>query len=153
VIDLLGQATQAVRTIYSDGLVNVLDPTHLVDQLEIADEGRREELLKALAVVDSEGARQTLHLLEEQRLLEEVLAEALTPGVQGVQVMIAGEGRWEELNQTSMILSHYGISGQTTGAIGVLGPVRLQYGRAISAVRYVAGLMSDMLIDIYGEGN
>ena len=26
-------------------------------------------------------------------------------------------------------------------------------GRAISAVRYVAGLMSDMLIDIYGEGN
>ncbi len=153
VIDLLGQATQAVRTIYSDGLVNVLDPTHLVDQLEIADEGRREELLKALAVVDSEGARQTLHLLEEQRLLEEVLAEALSPGVQGVQVMIAGEGRWEELNQTSMILSHYGISGQTTGAIGVLGPVRLQYGRAISAVRYVAGLMSDMLIDIYGEGN
>jgi heat-inducible transcriptional repressor len=80
-----------------------------------------------------------------------VFGEALAPEVTGVQVMIAGEGRWEELSHTSMVLSHYGIQGHATGALGVLGPTRLHYGRAISAVRYVAGLMSDMMIDVYGE--
>ncbi|HEC22069.1 MAG TPA: heat-inducible transcription repressor HrcA, partial [Chloroflexi bacterium] len=150
--DLIEQAEQHHLRIYSDGLVNILDPDHLLTQLQIADPQKREELARMLAEVDSEGARQTLHLLEEQSLLEEVLTEALAPDIQGVQVVIAGEGRWDELSQTSMVLSRYGIFGQTTGALGVLGPIRLHYGRAISAVRYVAGLMSDMLIDLYGEG-
>ena len=50
-----------------------------------------------------------------------------------------------------MVLSRYGVSGRATGALGVLGPTRLHYGRAVSAVRYVAGLMSDLLIEIYGQ--
>ena len=102
---------------------------------------------------DVPGARQTLHLLEEQSLLEEVLSEVLAPGHEGVQVMIGGDGRWNELRHTSMILSRYGVQGHVSGALGVLGPIRLQYGRAISTVRYVAGLMSDMMVDLYGEGS
>jgi transcriptional regulator of heat shock response len=31
----------------------------------------------------------------------------------------------------------------------VLGPTRMAYGRTISAVRYVAGLMSDLLVESY----
>jgi heat-inducible transcriptional repressor len=113
----------------------------------------RDGLANVLGKADDEGAHQALRILEQRDLLEEILAEALAPGVQGVQVMIAGEGRWEELSQCSMVLSHYGITGQATGALGVLGPTRLHYGRAISTVRYVAGLMSDLLIDLYGSGS
>ena len=57
--------------------------------------------------------------------------------------------RWEELSHLSMVLSRYGIPGQISGAVGVLGPTRINYGRAISAVSYVSGLMTDMLTDVY----
>ncbi len=149
--DLLERADLGHRTVYTDGLVNILDPDYLLNQLEIDEPSARAELQRALDEVDSPGARQALHLLEQQSLLEEILAEALSPDVNGVQVMIAGEGRWEELSHASMVLSRYGVKGYAMGALGVLGPTRLHYGRAVSAVRYVAGLMSDLLISIYGE--
>ncbi|MER3515288.1 MAG: HrcA family transcriptional regulator, partial [Chloroflexota bacterium] len=40
--------------------------------------------------------------------------------------------------------------GYATGALGVLGPTRMAYGRAISAVRYVAGLLNDLVYEMYG---
>lgn len=153
VADALEKAERHHRTIHVDGLVNILDPNYLAERMAIAEGQAREELCRALAEVDGTGARQTLHLLEERSLLEEVLAEALSPDVEGVRVMIGGEGRWDELSHTSVILSRYGVQGQATGALGVLGPTRLHYGRAISAVRYVTGLMSDLMIDLYGEAD
>ncbi len=153
VADLLNKADRRHQAVLVDGLANILDPTHLLDQAEVTDAQQREGLSRYLAEVDGVGARQALRLIEERTLLEEVLAEALKLGGSGVRVMIGGEGRWEELNKTSMILSRYGVEGQATGTLGVLGPTRLHYGRAISAVRYVAGLMSDMLIELYSDGD
>jgi heat-inducible transcriptional repressor len=98
---------------------------------------------------DSETVRQSLRLLEERSFLEEVMAKALSPTVGGVQVVIGGEGAWEELKDCSMVLARYGAPGFATGALGVLGPIRMAYGRTISAVRYVAGLMSDLVIESY----
>jgi heat-inducible transcriptional repressor len=147
--DLLDRAGIWHRAVYSDGLLNFFAPQYLSDRLDITPEQVKESSSEPVEA-DQLGARQALHILEEQSLLEEILADALTPDAEGVQVMIAGEGRWEELSHTSMVLSRYGHS-QATGALGVLGPTRLHYGRAISAVRYVAGLMTDMLIEVYGE--
>jgi len=114
--------------IYRDGLTNVLA------QPEFADAG---------------SARQALRVLEERSLLEEVLANVLTPNVGGVQVVIGGEGGWEELKDCSMVITRYGAPGFATGALGVLGPTRMAYGRTISAVRYVAGLLSDLVIESF----
>jgi heat-inducible transcriptional repressor len=152
VSDLMDRADKRHRVAYYDGLANILDPVRVLNRLELSDPIQREEMRRVLDEVDSPGARQTLHLLEQQNLLEEILSEALAPNVRGVQVVIGGEGRWEDMDRISLILSNYGVQGQAMGTLGVLGPTRLHYGRAISAVRYVAGLMSDMLIDIYGEG-
>jgi heat-inducible transcriptional repressor len=96
-------------------------------------------------------ARQALRMLEERSLLDEFLGQTLSPSVGGVQVIIGGEGYWEELKECSMVLSRYGVSGRATGALGVLGPTRMSYGRAISAVRYVAGLMSELMYEMYGD--
>ena len=101
---------------------------------------------------ESEGAQQAVRLLEERSVLTGILSEMLDQSVGHVQVIIAGEGRWQEVRHVSMVLSRYGVSGQATGALAVLGPTRMRYGRAISAVRYIAGLMSNLLIDAYGEG-
>lgn len=149
--DLMERADRRQTVVYHDGLANILDPEYLLDRLEVSEPHERGGLLRALAESDSEGARQTLRLLEEQSLLEEVLAEALAPNTMDVQVVIAGDERWEKLSHCSMVLSRYGVEGRTTGALGVLGPTRLHYGRAISAVRYVAGLLSELLIEVYNQ--
>ena len=99
----------------------------------------------------SDSARQALRVLEERTYLEEFLAKVLTPSVGGVQVVIGGEGDWQELKDCSMVLARYGVVGQATGAMGVLGPQRMAYGRTISTVRYVAGLMSDLMYEVYTE--
>ena len=65
------------------------------------------------------------------------------------EVRQAGEGAWEDLKDISMVLARYGAPGFATGAVAVLGPTRMAYGRTISAVRYVAGLMSDMVIEAF----
>ncbi len=99
----------------------------------------------------SESARQALRVLEERSYLEEFLAKVIAPTVGGVQVVIGGENSWQELKDCSMVLARYGVAGQVTGAMGVLGPQRMAYGRVISTVRFVAGLMSDLMYEIYTE--
>ena len=44
-------------------------------------------------------------------------------------------------------LTRYGVPDQLSGAIGILGPMRMPYGEAISTVRYVAELMSALVSD------
>ncbi len=131
VITMMQQAdARADSPLYRDGLSNILAEPEFAQ---------------------SEAAREAFRVLEERSLLEDVLAQALGPTVGGVQVLIGGEGRWEALRACSIVLARYGISGYATGALGVLGPTRMAYGRAISTVRYVAGLLSGLVYEIYGE--
>jgi heat-inducible transcriptional repressor len=132
VLDILTQVMQRVDEqgglhLYRDGLVNILH------QPEFAM---------------PEHARNVVQVFEDRTLLENLLTEMLEVG--GVQVIIGGEGRWNELKQCSLVVSPYGVSGEATGALGVMGPMRMPYSRAISAVRYVAGLMSDLFRELYG---
>jgi len=119
---------QTRRAIYRDGLVHVL---------------RQPEF------VEIERARQVVQVLEQNSALEAIFSEARLGN--GVQVIIGSEGKWNEIKDCSMVLSGYGLPGQANGILGVLGPMRMAYGRAIPAVRYVAGLMSDLLHRLYGE--
>ncbi|NMC14967.1 MAG: heat-inducible transcription repressor HrcA [Chloroflexi bacterium] len=97
-------------------------------------------------------ARKALRILEERSLLEDLLSRTvLTTSVGGVQVLIGGEGTWEELRDCSMVLARYGAPGIVTGTVGVLGPIRMAYGRSISTVRFVAGLLSDLVVDMHAE--
>lgn len=95
--------------------------------------------------VSGEEARRALRVLEERSMLEDFLARTvMTSAPGGVQVLIGGEGTWDELRQCSVVLARYGIPG-VTGILGVLGPMRMPYGRTISTVRFVASLLSDMV--------
>ncbi len=118
---------QGSMHVYRDGLVNILhQPEFSVP----------------------ETARGVVRLLEDRTILEELLTEMLEVG--GLQVVIGGEGRWHDLKECSLVVSPYGVSGAATGALGVMGPMRMPYSRAISTVRYVAGLMSDLFHELYG---
>ncbi|HEY9151373.1 MAG TPA: heat-inducible transcriptional repressor HrcA, partial [Anaerolineales bacterium] len=113
--------------VYTDGLTNVLSEPEFAD---------------------SDEARRALHLFGERSSLQDLLARTATNStVGGLQVLIGGEGEWEELRQCSMVLARYGVPGFSTGMLGVLGPMRMSYARTIPTVRYVAGLLSDLVND------
>ncbi len=125
----------------------------LVGILRRSDEREISEVYRdgLVNILDDEGTRQAVRVLEERTFLAGLLSETLKPGVSGVQVVIGGEGRWEELRDCTVILSHYGVTDELTGALAVLGPTRMSYSRNISAVRYVARLMSSFLQDYIVE--
>ena len=101
---------------------------------------------------EAETARKALRIFEEPSLLEDLLARTvLTAGVGGIQVLIGGEGTWEDLRDCSVVLSRYGAPGLATGAVGVLGPTRMAYARTISAVRFISGLLSDLVVESMAE--
>jgi heat-inducible transcriptional repressor len=70
-----------------------------------------------------------------------------------VQVLIGGEGTWEELRHFSVVLARYGAAGLATGTLGVLGPMRLPYGRTISTMRFLSNLLSDLVSETLLEDN
>jgi len=117
--------------VYRDGLTNVLAEPEFAE---------------------SESARKALRVLEERSLLDDLLSRTvLHSDVDEVQVLIGGEGTWEELRDCSVVLARYGAPGLVTGAVGVLGPTRMAYGRTVSTVRFVSGLLSDLVIDMLAE--
>jgi len=96
---------------------------------------------------DSEEARRALLLLEERSMLQDLLSQTILPeSIGGVQVLIGGEGTWDNLAQCSIILSKYGSPGIATGTLGILGPMRMSYGSSISLVRFLSSLMSDFVV-------
>jgi heat-inducible transcriptional repressor len=93
-------------------------------------------------------ARRALRVFEERTFLQDLLTSTiLTTNVGGVQVLIGGEGTWEELRECSIVLGCYGVPGLATGTLGVLGPIRMSYGHTISTVRFVADLLSDLVVE------
>jgi heat-inducible transcriptional repressor len=46
-----------------------------------------------------------------------------------------------------MVLATYGVPGQATGTLGVLGPMRMPYARTIPTVRYMADLLSGLMTE------
>jgi len=97
-------------------------------------------------------ARRALRILEERPLLEDLLVRTvLSSDMGGVQVLIGGEGTWEELRECTMVLARYGAPGLATGTLGVLGPMRMSYGRTISTVSFVADLLSSLVEDMLTE--
>jgi heat-inducible transcriptional repressor len=113
--------------IYTDGLTNMLAEPEFSEP---------------------DSARRALKLFEERSALQDLLARTtLNSAVGGLQVLIGGEGGWEELSECSMVLTRYGVPGLATGTIGVLGPMRMSYARTIPTVRFVAGVLSDLVND------
>lgn len=160
-INLLGYALTAdeiaTRKSSLDGLEEEVARL-VVDSLRRADERDFSDVYRdgLVNLLDDEGARQAVRLLEERTLLADVISEVLEPDgdkyhTNDVRVIIGGEGRWEELKDCSIILSRYGVTEQLVGELAVLGPTRMAYGRNISAVRYVADLMSSFVYDYYLE--
>jgi heat-inducible transcriptional repressor len=84
-----------------------------------------------------------LELMEAKGWLRNVIDWQVTD--EGVKVIIGEENRESALHDLSLVFSHYGVPDQVQGAVGIIGPKRMNYSKAISTVNYISGLLSELV--------
>ena len=63
----------------------------------------------------------------------------------GVQVVIGAENPEEQLNKCSLVTAGYGTESRILGTLGIVGPTRMEYAKAIALVDYLAAVLSKLL--------
>ena len=88
-----------------------------------------------------------LEMLERRVTLLGVLSAAL--GEQDVYVRIGSENEAPALRSLAVVAASYGLPRRSLGAVSVIGPLRMDYARAIGAVRAAARELSSFVQDVY----
>ncbi len=90
-----------------------------------------------------------LSLVEQKRLTE--IMNTAGGSSHHVSVLIGQEHAVADARDFSLVMSRYGVPGEFTGTLGVVGPKRMQYSKAIALVGYLALVMSRLIADLYGR--
>ncbi len=83
-----------------------------------------------------------LHMIEEKTRLVQILDECVSG--EGLTVVIGSEHHSADMQSFSLIAATYS-DGRTTGAVGVIGPTRMQYSRALDTVESFSRAISKMV--------
>jgi heat-inducible transcriptional repressor len=116
----------AVEEVFSDGLLNVME---------------------APEFAQSDKLRQVFTALENRSYLGELVGNVAGSGQ--IHVFIGAENSPVEMHDVSLVLAPYGRPGRAIGVVGVLGPTRMSYPQAIGTVRFVSGLMNELMDHLY----
>ncbi len=116
----------AIEEVFSDGLLNVME---------------------APEFAQSDKLRRVFSALENRAYLGELIGDVAGTG--RIRVYIGHENRPLEMRDVSLVLAPYGRPGRALGVVGVLGPTRMSYSQAIGTVRFVSGLMNELVDHLY----
>jgi len=116
----------AVEEVFSDGLLNVMG---------------------APEFAASEKLKRVFTALENRAYLGELVGSVAASGV--VKVFIGHENEPADMREVALVLAPYGRADRAVGVVGVLGPTRLAYPEAIGTVRFVSGLMNELVDHLY----
>jgi heat-inducible transcriptional repressor len=126
---------------------------HLVDTLRDLDAAERTEVrhdglehIVGQRGIEESDAQRVIAMLNGGAFLNAVLPR-LSDRPE-IQVFIGDDTLPEELRRFGLVIATYGVDGSVTGLLGVLGPTRMSYLRTVSTVRYMAGLMSDLMSNL-----
>jgi heat-inducible transcriptional repressor len=117
---------EAIEEVFSDGLLNVME---------------------APEFAQSDKLRRVFSALENRTYLGELVGSVAGAG--RIQVFIGHENQPLEMQDVSLVLAPYGRPGRAIGVVGVLGPTRMSYSQAIGTVRFVSGLMNELVDHLY----
>jgi heat-inducible transcriptional repressor len=118
----------SIEEIFTDGITNVLE------QPEFAQGSK---------------LRGVLEVLQRSDFLEQLVPMLSQPG--GVHVIIGHENSNDAMHEVSLVFAPYGAPDRAIGLLGVLGPTRMPYPRAIPTVRYLSALMNELITSHHGE--
>jgi heat-inducible transcriptional repressor len=96
-----------------------------------------------------EAYRRLLQILEQRAALLELLRGSLDPRRPFVRV--GAELELPELSNVALVGAAYGLANRTLGTVSLLGPVRMDYDRAIRSVHSAAAALSRFVEDVYDE--
>ncbi len=92
---------------------------------------------------DFDKVRPIVEGVEDGTLIRAALSEA--PVGQVVRVVIGREHEGDVLKPLSVVICRYGVPGYALGSVGVVGPIRMEYHRAISGVGFISTIMNQMV--------
>ena len=111
--------------------------------------GGAAELLEGAREDELDLYRHVLITLERRAALLELLGEALDP--LRTWVRVGGEFDHPALQEAALVGATYGLTNRALGAVGLLGPVRMDYEKAIRSVRGAAQELSRFVEDVYED--
>jgi transcriptional regulator of heat shock response len=91
---------------------------------------------------DIDVTRNVLELLDESRRLQGLFDRAF--GEDSIHVLMAEELQEKLLEPCSLVFTHFQVGSKKTGAIGIIGPCRLNYREVIPNVRYFGDLITEI---------
>ena len=106
-------------------------------------------LLSQPEFAENERARSIVEGVEDGSLAQTILSETPEGGV--VRVIIGHEHPDDALSPLSVVVCQYGLPHRAVGALGVVGPTRMEYIRTIAGVRFLSSAMSELLESVYVE--
>jgi heat-inducible transcriptional repressor len=111
--------------------------------------GGAAEILEGAREDELDLYRQVLITLERRAALLELLGEALDP--LRTWVRLGGELVHPALQDAALVGATYGLTNRALGAVGLIGPVRMDYEKAIRSVRGAAQELSRFVEDVYED--
>ena len=134
------------------GFLEVLRPAFtelVVEEEQRLFVGGAAGLLDDVRTDELSSYRGLLELLEQRRALLDVLAEAFDPRRPFIRV--GDELALPAPRDLALVGAAYGLATRTLGAVTLLGPVRMDYEKAIRSVRAAASELSRFAEGVYGD--
>jgi heat-inducible transcriptional repressor len=86
-----------------------------------------------------------LEVLEGEDWLRNIFCQEFSRG--GVKVVIGEENQEPALQDLSLVTSQYGVPDKASGIVGVIGPKRMDYAKAISSLNWLSTLLSNSVAE------
>jgi heat-inducible transcriptional repressor len=102
-------------------------------------------LMKTPEFSDTKRMRALFETIEKKNKLASLISQCIEDDTQEVRILIGAENTLAGIEDCTLITSRYVIDEKTHGSLGILGPTRMEYGKAISLVEYVAGIFGRVL--------
>jgi heat-inducible transcriptional repressor len=99
---------------------------------------------------DAGKMRSLLCFLEREQTMANLLSLLSVGEGYGARISIGHENPLADLHECSVVSATYSIGDRVCGEIAVLGPTRLEYGRAVLAVETMARSLSQTLTNFFG---
>jgi len=130
---------------------------HLVEIMQAEDRQGYEEpyldgwhfMLNQPEFSHSDQMRTLMELVEQRILLKVIVPEGMSQHT--VHVIIGEENKAKAIQNCSVVISQYGLPGEATGTLAVVGPTRMPYSHAIPTVHYLSSVLSELVAGLYGK--